>query len=208
MKNVRAAIFELNNWKKKLKRVCFYFFLITFCSCSDSTRKSKNSDYSANPAPELSSDTQTQQIGSNPSEPVSSWSYHDVEDKMTSKKIEFASITANEELQFDFPYDGGAIATFTIRKKNGSTDIYLQVSKGQFNNTFEGGMIKIRFDNNPAKKYSYAGASDGSSDIIFINSVREVVNKIKSSKKMIIEAEFYNEGNRQIEFSIEQLKWE
>ncbi len=143
-----------------------------------------------------------------PSETISAWSYSEDEDKMTSKKINYASVTAKDELEFDFPYNGGAVATFTIRKKNNRTDIYLQVSKGQFNNTFDGGQIRIRFDENSPKKYSFSGASDASSDIIFINSTKDVISKIKVSKKMLVEAEFFNEGNRQMEFDITGLKWD
>ena len=144
----------------------------------------------------------------NPPQLISDWQYQEEEVKMTSKKIQFASITATELLIFEFPYDGGSVASFTIRKKPGSLDSYLRVSKGQFNSTFEGGTVRIRFDENQPKRYSFSEASDGSSDIIFINSTKEIISKIKAAKHMIIEAEFYDEGHRQIEFNVANLKWD
>jgi hypothetical protein len=136
------------------------------------------------------------------------WVYTEREDKMTSRKNYFAEIDANELLRFNFPYNGGSIATLTIRSKGKSKDIYLQVSKGQFNSNSDGGKLKIRFDDEIAKSYSYSTASSGSSDIIFIDNVSSVLEKIKKSKKMLIQVEFYQEGLRVIEFYTEGLKWE
>ena len=41
--------------------------------------------------------------------PVSKWLYSDEEDKMTSKKKYYAQLIANDELMFDFPYNGGSL---------------------------------------------------------------------------------------------------
>lgn len=207
MKSTQASIRKIYLGKKVIGYPLLLILGI-ICSCSDNAQKDKHSVSDMRSTSTNSPDTQVSVIQNKPDDPISSWSYQESEDKMTSKKILFASVNANDELQFEFPYDGGSIATFTIRKKNGSTDIYLHVSKGQFNNTFEGGQVKMRFDSNPAKRYSFSGASDGSSDIIFINSAKEIINKLKNSSKMLIEVEFYNEGNRQIEFDVGQLKWD
>lgn len=140
--------------------------------------------------------------------PTVKWQFSEDVDKMTSKKVNYASIQANEELDFKFPYDGGSIATLTIRKKDGVNDIYLNVSKGQFNSSYDGGQIRIKFDNESPKNFSFSSASDGSSDIIFINSTKTIISKLKVTKTIIIEAEFFNEGLRQIEFDVDGFKWE
>ena len=44
--------------------------------------------------------------------------------------------------------------------------------------------------------------------MIFINSTKAIISKLKTSKKIIIEAEFFNEGNRQMEFDVTGFKWE
>jgi hypothetical protein len=143
-----------------------------------------------------------------PKETPSSWSFSEDVDKMTSKKVSYASVTAKEELQFEFPYNGGSVATLTIRRKDGANNIYLQVTKGQFNSTYDGGNVRIKFDQNPPKRYSFSSASDASTDIIFINSTKDIISKLKSAKTLIIETEFYNEGNRQIEFDVSGFTWD
>lgn len=158
-------------------------------------------DSTANTNSEITSQSET------PKEIPSSWSFSEDVDKMTSKKILYASVTAKEELQFEFPYNGGSVATLTIRKKDGANNIYLQVTKGQFNSTYDGGNVRIKFDQNPPKRYSFSSASDASTDIIFINSTKDIISKLKSAKTLIIETEFYNEGNRQIEFDVAGFTW-
>jgi hypothetical protein len=143
-----------------------------------------------------------------PKEEVTKWQFQEDVDKMTSKIVKYASIEANEELEFKFPYDGGSVASLTIRKKDGGNDIYLSVSKGQFNGTYDGGQIRIKFDDDQPKKFSFVAPSDGSADMIFINSEKTIIAKLKNTKKIIIETEFFNEGNRQMEFDVAGFKWE
>ncbi len=78
---------------------------------------------------------------------ATSWQYSQETDDMTSKAMYFASIEANDKLDFDFPYKGGSTATLTIRHKNNGNDVYLEVTPGQFNcNVINGENIRIRFD--------------------------------------------------------------
>lgn len=141
-----------------------------------------------------------------PGPPPTKWSYYENDDAMDGKYYT-ASIDADDLLNFDFPYSGGSTATVTIRKKRGGTDVYLRVSKGQFNSTYDGGRVRVKFDNGPTETYSFVGASDGSSDIIFFEGVKRLVAKMKRSERMIVEAEFYNNGLRKMTFQTEGLKW-
>lgn len=143
-----------------------------------------------------------------PKEETTKWQFQEDIDKMTSKTVKYASIDANEELEFKFPYNGGSVASLTVRKKDGSNDIYLSVSKGQFNGTYDGGQVRIKFDDDQPKNFSFTAPSDSSTDLIFINSTKTIISKLKTTKKIIIEAEFFNEGNRQMEFDVSGFKWE
>lgn len=136
------------------------------------------------------------------------WNYSEKVDKMSSETNYFASIDANEKLKFDFPYDGGSVATITVRNKNKENEILLSVSKGQFNSKIENNTVKIKFDDEKAIEVPYTEPSSGSSDVIFIGTEKEVIAKLKTAKKVLVEAEFYNEGNRQMEFNVEGFKWE
>jgi len=136
------------------------------------------------------------------------WSYATEKNKMTSGDIKYASIDANELLYFSWSHKGGATATFTVRKKEGENDIYLQVSKGMFNsNGSYANMLRIRFDDGQSFRVSYSRPSDNSSNTIFLGSVPTILNKLKKAKKMRIEVEFYMDGTRVIEFDVAGFTW-
>lgn len=139
-------------------------------------------------------------------EPLTKWNYSEDSDKMTSKTIYYAEIQSENTLNFEFPYNGGSQPSLLIRKK-GSTDIILRISKGQFINSYDGVPVRLRFDEEPAFTVTANSAADGSSDILFLGSVSKILQKLKGHQKLIIEAQFYNEGNRTMDFDIEGFEW-
>ena len=136
------------------------------------------------------------------------WRYSSNEDKMTSKKTYVASIEATEPLEFDFPYDGGSIATLVVRKKPRETDVYITFSKAQLMiDSYEGSLFRVRFDEKPASSYSFLAAADHSSDIAFVENTSRFINNLKKSNKVIVEMEFYQDGRRAIEFNVKGFEW-
>lgn len=136
------------------------------------------------------------------------WTYDENLDEMTDKKSYFAQTTSTNVLEFEFPYQGGSNFTLTIRKKPGETDCYIQVSKGQFLGDFSGDRtLRLRFDDANPVNYSYSMASDGSSDLVFINNVQGFISRLKKSKRLKVEAEFYQEGRQIMEFDVSNLEW-
>ncbi len=137
---------------------------------------------------------------------ASTWAYAKTVDKM-GNPVYKASVTSPNLLQFDFPYVGGSTATLTIRKRDNSTNVYVEVSKGQFNRSFQVGSARIRFDNKPPVSYSLLAAENGRANIIFFDSEQKLINQIKASRTMTLELEFAGQGKRQIEFRTVGLKW-
>jgi hypothetical protein len=138
---------------------------------------------------------------------VSPWAYQSETDKMSGKETYYAFATAKDLLEFEFPYNGGSEAKLQIRKKGTNTDIMLIVSKGQFIVGVDGGLAKIKFDDEPAFSIRLSSPSDYSSDVVFLGSERKLIEKLKKAKKALIEVEFYNEGIRIIEFDTFNFEW-
>jgi hypothetical protein len=138
----------------------------------------------------------------------SKWRYSEEEDKMRNQTTRFAALDSDNALSFDFPYNGGSTGELTLRiSPKFGKDAVLQVSKGQFLCTFEGCTVHVKFDNQPIVSYSAAEAADGRSDMIFIHNYAGLVQHLKHAKTIMIEAEFYREGWRQLEFSPVGLNW-
>lgn len=128
---------------------------------------------------------------------------------MRGTTAKFASIVSDNELDFEFPYGRGNSTTLTIRK-DGDTNVYLTIEKGQFicNGFTDDSFVSVKFDDGAVQRFNCASASDGSSDVAFIRNSSRFVTALKSADRVVIEAEFFQSGRRQIVFSTHGLIWE
>lgn len=137
------------------------------------------------------------------------WFYGSDQDEMTNKERYWTSTTSTNTIDFEFPYQGGSTFDLTVRNLGKKNEVTLSVSKGQFLTSF--GFSKacmVKFDDETGTRFSYGSASDGSSDVIFFSNASKFISKLKKAKKLKIEAPFFNEGNKIIEFDVAGLKWE
>jgi hypothetical protein len=186
-------------YMKKLFTLLALAAFLTSCGSSGSSTSSDST------STDTSATASAKEAGTDNS---SKWSYKEKEDKMTSTKTHYASISSDNELEFEFPYNGGSNGTITLRKGAEELSVILGISKGQFNTGVESTPIKVRFDDGKVLTYDCSESSDGSSDILFIPSEKKFIAKLKKSKKMIIQAEFYDAGLKEMEFTTAGLKWD
>jgi hypothetical protein len=66
----------------------------------------------------------------------------------------------------------------------------------------------VKFDDGPIQQIRCADVSDGRSNLVFLSNPRAFLSKLKSSKKLVVEAEFFQNGNQQLVFDTSGLKWE
>jgi hypothetical protein len=143
-----------------------------------------------------------------PSSP--NWLYVSTPDEMRGKSTDSACIESGNELYFGFPYGGGSHGELCIRKspKFGG-DVYLTINNGQFLcAAYLGCQVRVKFDGNSIWVLPAAEASDGTTNVIFIRGYGRMVRSLKSSKKVIVEANFYQAGEQQLTFDVSGLKWE
>ncbi len=139
----------------------------------------------------------------------SEWKYDNKQDEMSQETMKMAYIKSANKLNFGSPYNGSQSATLSLRKhpRHGN-NIMLQIEKGQFLcNRSNGCTLLVRFDNNPPVRYTAVEPSDHSSTLLFIKNYVGFVAKTKKSKKIYIEATFYQEGSQMMEFNSEGLNF-
>lgn len=125
------------------------------------------------------------------------------------RTVSKASTRSPTRLELAFPYTGGSTATLTIRKRVGSdTHLYIQLSNGQFNRSFQGGQARVRFDGGSSRLYSFSAAENGSANIIFFDATQALIQKLKAAQTMLIDVEFAGQGYQQIEFKTAGLHWD
>lgn len=140
----------------------------------------------------------------------SKWTYSQTVDQMRGTITRLAMVDSDNELEFDFPYSGGSTGTFMLRQRpSDGLQIMLIVSKGQFTcDAFEDSHVSVKFDDGPVARYACAQSSDGSSNCIFIEGAERFVRHLRSAHKVLIEAEFYEEGPQQLVFETSGLTWQ
>lgn len=136
------------------------------------------------------------------------WTYEDETDKMTSKITHKAQVVSTNALNLQFPYnDDNDRAHVTLRKQDGEINAWLYVDKGQFIYGLDSTTVRIRFDQDQPLEFACGRSSDASSNLMFILDTATFIKQLKKSKKMIIEATFYQDGAQQMEFDTAGLKW-
>lgn len=118
-----------------------------------------------------------------------------------------ASVTAAEVLDFPAPFNGGSTVTLTLRHRDDQTIVSLSVSKGQFTSSFQGGNMRIRFDNQPAAVYAYSAAANGATDVVFFDAVQPLTAKLKMARKTTFDAGFYGHGIHKVTFNTAGVVW-
>jgi len=189
-----------------MKKILLLLAATAMVSCNSNQKSSGGTDSSKTDTAKTKTDSTTENKGYANS---SSWGYETDTDKMTSKLSYVAAINSSNQLQFDAPYNGGSTATVRIENKTGDNNIMLSIDKGQFIcDVSDGCAIRVRFDSDPAITFHASEPTDYSSTDLFIDPEPKFIAHAKTAKKMIIEAQFYQEGMRDMEFNVAGLKWE
>jgi hypothetical protein len=136
------------------------------------------------------------------------WEYEERSEQMGRGTVKLATVRSLNEVEFDFPYRGLQRATLQLRihPKYGK-DLTLEVEKGQFLCGFRNCQVSLRFDNGKAQNFSAVEPADHSTTMLFIRGYDRFLASARKSKKVYIEALFYQQGTRVFEFDISGLKW-
>ena len=148
--------------------------------------------------------------GETPTLPVDgagSWSYSEDTDSMRGTTTKYARVDSDDEQSFSFPYHGGK-AELTIRKNQKSgADAYIEIS-GQFLcNDYNAQTIAVKFDDRPIQHFECAQPADGRTGTLFLRNASKFIMSLKHAKKLTIEAQFYQEGHHQMNWTVGNLSW-
>lgn len=139
----------------------------------------------------------------------SNWEYNESEDEMRGATSYFASNESINTVELQFPYQGGTRLNIVLRDnaKYGE-DIMFIVNKGQIFCGYQDCHVNIKFDDGEVQRYETTEAEAGSSEVLFLtNNIGGFVKKLKSSKTVTVEVNFYNHGAEQFKFDVYGLEW-
>lgn len=136
------------------------------------------------------------------------WTYDIDEVGIDKTKSIYAINRSINSLDLKFPYNGSNHGSLVIRKMKNKIEILLSIDKGQIIGEIYNIKGKIKFDNSNSFSFTANKSNDGSSNIVFIKNPSAILEKIRKSKKMLVEVELYNNGIQVIEFNIDGFKLE
>jgi hypothetical protein len=198
--------------KKNLLITCLFVSSLLI-ACDSSTKNKKNDSlltdtHNAVDSKAAGDSGRTKESPGDKEKSKSPWTYEQETNKMNDSKIYFASVISSNQLSLSSPYDGENWAHIQLRAKEGANDVILSVDKGQFMTGVEKTNIRVRFDKNPPESFSCSTSSDDDSKVLFISSAKKFIKKLKKSKSLLIEANMYQDGNQQLNFETDSLKWD
>lgn len=197
--------------------------LVGFCvllnGCSD---KNKTSEVNSNAEIKESSQSEVASMAKvspkimpavEPPKPTYNWNYEQRTDEMRGTKTKFASISSDNRVQFDFPYNGGSYLDITLRKRaTEPTEIMFTINDGQYScdTISDSCFASVKFDDGDIHNVELSSTTDYSGDVLFISNDYDVdtfIKLLKKSKKLIIELPFYQEGKKQFSFTVSGINW-
>lgn len=139
------------------------------------------------------------------------WDISIEKDEMTDTKNIWASITSDNYILQDFPYEGRTRAIITVRymKKYGY-DVLIQISQGQMNGRdyYSTNYVTARFDDGTPKKYYFNESADGDSKVVFLRNHSEFIKNCKKAKDIKIDLPLYQGGRPVFTFHVDEpLVW-
>ena len=146
-----------------------------------------------------------------PEPSIVTWSIMTEKDEMTDTKNIWASITSDNYIYQDFPYEGMTRAKIIVRymKKYGY-DVLIEISQGQiYGKEYNGqNYITARFDEASPKRYYFNEAADGSSEVVFLNNRSDFMKRCKQAKDIKIDIPIWQEGRPVFTFHVDEpLVW-
>jgi hypothetical protein len=136
--------------------------------------------------------------------PGAQWAYRREEDEMSKGSNSFATVKSTNQVEFGFPYAGKQNGTLLLRThvRHGK-DVLFSIERGQLLcPSYQGCKVLVRFDDGEARKFSAAGPSDNSSEVLFIQDYSTFVGAMLKAKKVRISPEIFQQGSPVFEFDV------
>lgn len=176
---------------------------------SNTGEKPKNLSSASTSSAENEGDAPSAPASSPPAEAASEWSYSTEKDEMRGGETRYAQVEATNTINLDFPYGEQRGRILVRQSPKFGFDILVGVPSGQIMcNSYSNSHISVKFDDGPIRRYGCTDASDGSNSMIFVQGAKGFLANLKVSKKVVVEAEFFQNGLQQMTFNTANLKWE
>lgn len=136
------------------------------------------------------------------------WQYKTSKDPMSDRQGHAAGVTSKNAYQLAFPYQGGTRGRlWVLEDGSGELLVRFDITRGQLVCEIDGCSLMVRFDDQDQREVRAVRSDDHSSDVLFLEPEDELLEAIKSSKRVRIKATLFQSGSLMFEFVTAGLKW-
>jgi len=133
----------------------------------------------------------------------SRWIQTEQDDIKVHKKLYHATISASQALHFK---SGNVDAQLMLTNKNGINEAVLRLNSGNFSKNAGNTSLEAVFDSSSTMKLS-SEVSGYMANCIIIKDADKLISKIKTTRRVVINADVENEGPQKIIFDVAGLDW-
>jgi len=139
--------------------------------------------------------------------PAWSWQFKSVSDPMGRGTRHEATVTSSNSVNFPFPYAGTQRALLVLRSGPGpdDLDVVLFLQRAQFLCLPDECQAAVRFDESDAADVRAVGSSSHAMNVIFLRDEAKFIEQARASRRVKIEAEFYQFGRFVFDFPVSGL---
>ena len=137
------------------------------------------------------------------------WRYQERSDPMTDRATRLACVTSRNEAMLDFPYHPTRAELCLRDSPQHGRDAYVALlGDGQILcPSYRDCTVQVRFDREPMRPYSAVGASDNSSNIVFIRNRDRLERELRNADVTAVQIEFYRAGQQALIFDTAGFEW-
>lgn len=138
------------------------------------------------------------------------WFFWNDRDEMRNAYVQYARRVSSNQVEFTFPYAGGAHLQLGLRRGSKGSgvglDAMLVIKPGQFECGWNGCAITMKFDDGPVERWRMTEAQSNNG-MIFFDRPRELIARLNKASRVMIEASFFSEGRRQFTLEVSPVVW-
>jgi len=181
-----------------MKKLSLFLFVISIYSCSQQ-KNTKNDQVST------TSQSSKKSYDDNTADPYYQihWKFSKTVDPVTSEKTNTAIVISDVLLATDTTAEGGN-AALIIRKTGKETTIVLHNLNGDFTINSDG--VKTKF--NSEKPLTFNCSRAETHNDMFIEKTDQFIEKLKTSKVLLLQAELEDKGKTTFKFTTTGFKWD
>ena len=141
-----------------------------------------------------------------PAAPTSSWTYNEDKDQMRGTTVKYAQVQSNEKFPNSIGVGDEQSTVLEVQKQAKGYDVDIINPNLQFTcSTLVTRQLAVKFDDGPIEHYNCTGSVGDKFGLAFLTKGDGFVSKLRTAKRVMIEAEVFQRGNVQMSFNVAGL---